>query len=99
MHDLEMPFALAGLEIHADQAFSEQVVSRTVTAVKIRTGRLNRQVHQAEFFVDRHLRPDAVVAVGRPGAVFPRIVAELSGSGNGIESPQEFSTADIVGSH
>ena len=78
MDELEMPLALAGLQIDADEALGEQVVAGTMAAVVIGRRRFDRQVDQAEIFVDGDLRPDAGVAVGRPRLVLPRVVAELA---------------------
>src|SRR5687768_3078999 len=58
-----------------------------MAAVIVRRRRLNRQVHQAELLVDSRLIPDTHVAVGRPRAVLPCLVAELAGSRNGVEPP------------
>ena len=89
MHDLEVPLALAGLQIDADEAVAEQVVAGTMAAVEIRCRILDRQIHEAELFVDRDLRPDAGVAVDRPRFLFPRVVAELAGPRNRVERPQQ----------
>ena len=71
MHDLEVPLALAGLQIDADDAVAEQVVAGTMAAVVVRRRILDRQIDQAGFLVDRDLRPDAGVAVDRPRLVLP----------------------------
>ena len=63
VHELEVPLALAGLQIDADEALGEQVVAGPVAAVEVRRRRLDRQVDEAELLVDGDLRPDAGVAV------------------------------------
>ena len=58
VNELEMPLALASLQVHAHEAFREQVASRTVSAVVVGRRRFNREVHEAEVFVDADLSPD-----------------------------------------
>ena len=81
MHELEMPLARAGLQIDADEAFGEEIVAGPVAAVEVGRWRLDRQIDEAELFVDGDLRPHADVAVGGPRLVLPRVVAELAGLG------------------
>ncbi len=99
MHDLEVPLALAGLQIDADQAFAEQVVAGTLAAVVVRGRDFDRQIDQAEFFVDGHLGPDAGVAVGGPGAVLPGVVAELARARDGVEGPEQLAGAGVEGAN
>ena len=63
MHELEMPLTLAGLEIDAHETFGKEVVAGPVAAVVIGRRCLDRQVHEAELFVDADLRPHSHVAV------------------------------------
>ena len=46
MHDLEMPLALAGRRVEADERFAEQVLARPAAAVLVVARRLDRQVEQ-----------------------------------------------------
>ena len=78
VHELEVPLALAGLQIDADEALGEQVVARPMAAVVVGRRRFDRQVDEPQLFVHRDLRPDADVAVDGPGLVLPRVVAELA---------------------
>ena len=66
MHELEVPLSLAGLEVYADQALAKQVVARTFAAVVVGRRRLDGQVDEAQFFVDRDLGPHPRVAVDGP---------------------------------
>ena len=97
MRDLEVPFALAGLQIDAHQAVSKQVVPRPVPAVKVRRGVFHGQVNQAELFINRDLRPHAGVAVDGPRLVLPGVVAELAGTGNRVERPEHFAALHVEG--
>ena len=99
VRDLEVPFALAGLEIHAHQRVAEQVVARTVAAVEVRRRILDGQVREAGLFVHRDLRPDAGVAVDRPRLVLPRIVAELPRTRNRVERPQQLAALHVERAH
>ena len=82
-----MPFPLPGPEIDADEALGEQVAPGPMAAVVVARRRLDRQIRQAEIFVDRDLRPDAGVAVLIPRVVHPRVVAEFSRHRNRVEDP------------
>src|SRR6516164_10103199 len=95
VNHLVVPLALAGLQIDADDALGEEVVTGTMAAVVIGSRRFDRQIHEAEFLVDRDLCPDAVVAIGSPRVSFPRIAAELAGARNGVERPEQLTASDI----
>ena len=97
VHELEVPLALAGLQVDGDDAFGEEVVAGTMAAVEIGGGRLDRQVRETELFVDRNLIPDADVAVDRPRIVQPRVVAEFAGPRNRVERPQPLAGAHVEG--
>ena len=95
VHELEMPLPLAGLVVDRDDALGEQVVAGTEAAVEVRARRLDRQVREPELLVDRHLIPDADVAVDRPRIVQPGVVAELAGPRNRVERPQPLAGAHV----
>ena len=99
MHNLEMPLALAGLQIDANQAFAEQIVARPLSAVVVGRRRFHRKINQPEFFIDGHLSPHAGVAVGGPGTVLPGFVAELARPWNGVERPQQLAGFNIKSPH
>ena len=88
MHELKMPFALAGFQIDAHEALGKQVVAGPMAAVVIRCRRLDRQIDEAELFVHADLRPHAHVAVECPRIVLPGLVAVLAGIRNRVEAPQ-----------
>jgi hypothetical protein len=95
MHELEVPLPLTGLEIDRDETFSEQVVAGPVSAVVVRRRRFHGQIHEAEVLVHAGLRPDADVAVDCPRVVLPRFGAELPGSRDRVERPEELPGARI----
>src|SRR5262245_42733371 len=99
MHQLEMPLSLPGPQIDADDAFREQMVSGTMTAVVIRRRRFNGQVDEAELFIDGDLRPHTGIAVHRPRIVLPRFVAKFAGTGDRVERPQQFAGAYVERAH
>ena len=86
--ELEVPEALAGLQIDGDEALAEQIVAGPMAAEVVAGRNLDRQVRDAELFVDGHLRPDAGVAGVGPRVLQPRVVAELAGLRNGVEDPE-----------
>jgi hypothetical protein len=47
MDELIVPLALAGLQVNGDEAFAEESVARTVAAIVITRGQLNRQIDEA----------------------------------------------------
>ena len=81
VHQLEVPLALAGLQVERDQALAEQTVARPMAAVVVAGRQLDRQITMPELFVDRHLRPDAGIAGVRPRILQPGVVAEFAGRG------------------
>src|SRR5262249_43269955 len=83
--ELVVPLALAGLQVYADQALGEEVVAGTMAAVEIGRRRFDRQIHQAEIFIDGDLRPHAGVPVYRPRLVLPRVVPEFAGARDRVE--------------
>src|SRR5204863_2271881 len=89
MDVLKMPFPLSGLQIDADETLGEQVVAWPVAAVEVRRRRLDGQVHESAFFVDGDLRPHAGIAVDGPRLVLPGVVAELAGTRNRVERPEQ----------
>src|SRR5437667_12177571 len=89
MHDLVVPLFLPGLQIDADEAVAVQIVAGTMAAVQIRRRILDRQIHEAELFVDGHLRPDARASVDRPRFFFPGTVAELALAQDRVDVPAE----------
>src|SRR5262245_9535098 len=99
VHDLEMPFALAGSQIYAYQTLTKEIVAWPVTTVEVRRRRLDRQVHETQLFVDTDLSPDSGVAVGSPRVVVPGVVAELAGSQDCVEGPEQPACPYIKSSH
>src|SRR5713226_8102083 len=95
VHQLEVPFALAGFQIDADQGLPEQIVSRAVPTVKIAGRRLHRQVNQSELFVHRDLRPNPGVTGIFRGTLLPRVVAELALLRYGMENPEALAGSNV----
>src|SRR5262249_17973932 len=73
----------------------KEIAPRTMSAVIVRRWRFDRQIHEAEIFVDGDLGPDSGISIFRPRSVFPCFIAELTWPWNGVESPQLFSGAHI----
>src|SRR5262249_42015961 len=55
VHELVMPFSLAGFQIDRDQAFPEQPVPGTMSAIIIARRELYRKISQTELRIDRSL--------------------------------------------
>src|SRR3981189_2390308 len=99
MHELVMPFALAGHEVERVKSLAVQSGARTMTAVIVAGRQLDGHVDGTERFIDRHLTPRARVARVFPGAFLPGVVAELTGTRNGVENPQTLAATDIEGAN
>src|SRR5579864_3049305 len=95
MHELVEPLPLPGFQIDAHQAFAKQIVTRSVAAVIVRSGRLDREIDQAQIFIHGDLVPDTRVAVVGPRSIQPSVVAELAFPGDGVELPDLFPGPDI----
>src|SRR5262249_52842274 len=93
---LEMPDALAGLRVEAQQALRKEVAARPGAPVIVVVGRLDRRVDVSELLISAHLSPDADVTRVRPRVVQPGIAAELARSRDRSEFPQELPGADVV---
>src|SRR5208337_5694254 len=95
VHQLIVPLSFAGLEVDGDDALSEQAIARTMAAVKIAGGQLDWKVGHPKLLVDADLAPHASVAgvIGR--IIFPSVIAEFAGFGDGMEDPQPLSGANI----
>src|SRR4029077_3064253 len=87
VYELEVPPALASLQIDAYQAFSKKIVSRPMATIEICSRTLNGQVNQAEYFIDGDLGPDSRVAGVLCRAVQPGVITKLSLFGDGVKNP------------
>src|SRR5262245_7223233 len=97
--ELKVPLAPAGFEIDGYETVGEEIVAGPMAAVEIRGRRFNRQVHEAELFVNGHLIPDAYVAIEGPGVFLPRVVPEFPGPWNRVERPDLSTAADVERLH
>src|SRR5262249_2133274 len=93
---LEMPDALAGLRVEAEQALREEVVAWPGAPVLVVVGRLDWDVNVSEHLIRAHLSPDGDGARVRPRVVQPGVAAELARSRDRSELPQQLPGADIV---
>ena len=88
VHELEVPLALAGVEVDRHQALGEQVVAGPVAAVVVGRRGLDRQVRDAQLLVHGDLRPDPGVAGVDGRVVQPGLAPELARLRDGVEDPQ-----------
>ena len=99
MNELEVPTALARLDVDGDNALAEQVFARPVAAIVIAGGKLDREIGESERLVGGHLRPHAGIARVLGGAVLPGLVAELPRARNRMKDPSAPSCAYVVTAH
>ncbi len=87
VHRLEVPHALAGLDVERHQAFGKQVVAGPVSPVVVPGRRPDRQIDVPEFVVHTQHGPDVGVARVPPRFVQPGLGAEVVGLRDGPEHP------------
>src|SRR6266446_2718098 len=95
VHELVVPLSRTRLQIDRDQRLTKQSVTRPMAAVIVAGRRLDRQVHEPEFFIHRDLSPDTGIAGVLPRILFPCLVAILARSGNRVEDPKAFAGLDV----
>ncbi len=95
MHGLEVPHAFSGGRVEAHEAFREQVVAGTMSAVIVVGRRAERQIDVAELIVNGEHRPDVGRAGVVGGAVVPGVVPELARLRDGVERPELLAGARI----
>src|SRR5262245_65331301 len=95
MDHLKMPEAASGFGVEREHTFREEIRARSMAAVPIVVGVADWDVHDAARQVRRERRPRIILPRAVPGAVQPRVVAELAGARNQIENPELFSGARV----
>src|SRR6516165_5343884 len=90
-----MPFSRARADMHGDQAFPEQAVSGTMSAIIIARRELYWKISQTELRIDRDLAPHTGVSGIRPGIVQPGIDSELPRLGDCMEDPETLAGASV----
>ena len=99
MDRLEVPDALARLDVDGHDALGEQVVAGPHAAVPVVRRRAGRQVDGARLLVDRHVGPDVGVPAVAPRLVAPGVGAEVVAARDGPEDPLHLAGARVVGPH
>ena len=92
-----MPDVPTGLGVERDQTVGVETLPDAVAAPEIERRRAGRAEDEAAFLVQREARPDVHAAdvgvrVGRPG-----LVSGLAGPRDGVEAPDQFAGAHVVG--
>ena len=99
MHDLEVPALFAGLAVDRHQALGVEVVTKAMTTVEVARRCADRQIGEAELFVDGDHRPHIGIAAVAPRLVLPGLCALLSLLGDGVKDPRQGAALGIVGAH
>ena len=99
MNGLEVPDALAGFGVEAEQALGVDVGAGPVAAPKIAGRRRRGDVYVAELLVAGHRSPDVGAANPLPGVVVPRLGELLALPRNRVEPPLRLAGTDVVGAH
>ena len=83
-----------------DQASAEQVVARTMAAIEIRRGRLDRQVDEAELFIDARSAVQTPVLPLIDHESFSHVSLPNSpGPRNGVERPEQLAGPHVEGAN
>ena len=102
---LEVPNALAGLHVEADEALSEQVVARPVSAIIIVRRRRQREVDVPELLVAARRRPHVGVPRVLPRRAVlveagqPCLVTRLALARDRVENPELLAGPHVVAAH
>src|SRR5580700_110790 len=97
---LKVPAVLAGFDIQRDDRDGEQIVAFALAAIEIRPRISGREIDQSKLGIHRRGLPDRRSAVlPRVTLLRPAIVTELTGAGNGIESPQRLAILGTERTH
>src|SRR5204863_7186616 len=98
MHELEMPFAFAGLRVEGDEPLAEEIVAWTMPAVFVHQRHADGNVDQPELGVCGVRRPSVIL----PDAIAPdlraprpRLPAKPTRLSNQIELPPLLTPLDI----
>ena len=97
MHELLMPHAPSGPRVEGDEAVREKILPETIATPEIKRGGTRRAKKQGTLLIEREAGPDVHAADVSVGIRRPRFVAGLAGLRDGVEAPDEFSGANIVG--
>ena len=95
--ELLVPQALAGLGVEGDEAVGKEILADAVSAPEIKRRRARRAEDDAALFVEGEPGPDVRAADVGVGVRRPSLVADLAGQWDGVEAPDEFPAADVVG--
>src|SRR5690348_11019700 len=90
MHLLEVPAVLSSLGLDCNHRDREQIIAGADAAVEIRPRVAGREVDEAEVGIDGRSLPNAGSAVfPRLAILRPGVVAELAGTRDSVERPDE----------
>ena len=99
MDHLEVPDALAGTRVEADQTLSKESIARPPATEVIIRGRAERQIDVSQLLVRTNQRPGVCGASRFPRTLVPGLVTELSLAGDGMKVPLLLASANIEASH
>src|SRR5689334_6341002 len=91
------PFSILGVQ--SNQGVCEQVVSQTISTVKIKRRGTRGDVENPAFGIQRHARPIVGGAAGLPRLLWPGVVAKLAGVRNGVKRPPKLAGSHVVGAN
>src|SRR4029077_9373874 len=99
MDQLVVPLALAGLQVHGDEALAEESVAGTIASVVIAGWQLYGQIDKPQVFVNGDLCPYARVARVGQGVLTPRVGSIFTGEGDGVKNPEPLAGSHIESAH
>ena len=92
---LVVPDPFTGLRIETHEAIGEEVVAEVGPPVEITGWHFHRNIDIAEFEISAERGPGTGVAAILPGIVFPGLIADLAGPGDGLKGPVLLAGANI----
>ena len=94
---LVVPDAVAGAGVEGDEGICVEVVSDAVAAPEVEGGGTGGAEDEAALLVEGEAGPDVGAAGVLIGGGWPGFVAGFTGLGNGVEAPDQFTGAEVIG--
>src|SRR5262245_24640136 len=95
MDRLKVPDPFAGGGVQRQDAITKQVISFSITSVRVRGGRCQWDEDHPALMIDTQDGPRVHTSAILPGVSLPSVMAELARLGNSMELPDQLARARI----